>query len=123
MSLITFTIICCITIVLCRLIHVYSYHKALRIEQEIYNENREPEPFKKPPSPYGLKREMHSQSKKWGYAITKNGYIYTASNGYFQIHHELEVAVQILWEMEDIGGYERTKFEFISNDPGTSRET
>ncbi|EHU8781008.1 hypothetical protein N0S44_000243 [Escherichia coli] len=119
MSFITFTIICCITIIICRLIHVYSYHKALRIEQEIYIENQ---PKKKPPSPYGLKREMHSKSKEWGYAITKHGYIYTASNGYFQIHHNLDVAVKILWEMEDIGGYERTEFEFISNDTGTSPE-
>ncbi|MFS8319984.1 hypothetical protein ACMG5I_03540 [Escherichia coli] len=120
MNLWIFTLICCITIVLCRLIHVYSYHKALRIEQETYLKNQPP---KKLPSPYGLKREMHSKSKEWGYAITKNGYIYTASNGYFQIHHKLEVAVKILWEMEDIGGYERTKFEYISDDPGTSRET
>lgn len=119
-NLIYFTIICCITIVLCRLIHVYSYHKALRIEQEIYNENREPEPEKLPRSPYALKREMHSESKKWGYAITKNGYIYTAANGYFQIHHDLSVAIGILWEMEDIGGYERTKFPNLQNDPGTS---
>ncbi|AXC39074.1 UNVERIFIED_ORG: hypothetical protein [Escherichia phage CMSTMSU] len=57
-----------------------------------------------------------------GYAITKHGYIYTAANGYFQIHHDLSVAIGILWEMEDIGGYERTKFPNLQNDPELHEE-
>lgn len=119
LTVILCTLMCCVTIIICRLINNASLEKAFEHERNL-KELENPTPFKKQKSPYSLRRVLHSKSKKWGYCLLEGGGIYTSVDGYYEVNYDIKDAIELLWTMEDLGNYERTKFEFLQDDPGTS---
>ncbi len=101
-------LICCSTIILCKLIQAWAFKSALRDEHDFYRGVVKGETRKKTGSPFSLSRVRHSRSGEWGYTVTKNGKYVTHNNTY-QIMN-LEGAKELMWELEDIAGYERTIF-------------
>lgn len=102
---------CCVTIIICKLISANAHKKALLIERRLYSTEilgEEPEEYNKPKSPYKLLRDR-GRTGVWGYCITENGQIMTSSEGYYSLN-ELNDAKELLWELESIGGYAKTKF-------------
>lgn len=109
--LIFLIVACCVTIIICKLISTNAHKQALLIERRLYSTEilgEEPEQ-KKPKSPYSLKRDM-GNDKKWGYCIMENNVRMTSRSGYYEIYHELSDAKELLWELEAVGGYAKTKF-------------
>lgn len=106
-DVILLAIICCSTIILCKLIQVWAFKSALQEEHDFYRGTVKGERKKKSDSPYSLLRVRHS-SGVWGYAVTKNGK-YVEHNNMYQIQ-DIDKAKDLLWELEDIEGYERTLF-------------
>lgn len=107
MYAIIITVICCVTIVICRCIEKNAHIRGMEIEKELYTENIAE---KKPQSPYRLQRDMHNESRTWGYCITQDDRRLTSSSGHYQIIHNIDEAKELIWELEDLGGYERTRF-------------
>lgn len=107
-NVIILAIICCVTIILCKLIQTWAYKSALQDEHDFYRGVVRGEgKNKKTNSPYSLERVRHTRSGAWGYAITKNGKKVT-HDGTYQIL-DLNSAKELMWEFEDIAGYERTQ--------------
>lgn len=109
MTLIIVAIICCVTIVICKLIQISSYHKALEMERELYSTEIIGEDPNAKKSPYTLTREMHSTTQSWGWTVNKDGVKVKSESGYYQIL-DLSKARELMNLMEENEGYEKTKF-------------
>lgn len=108
MTFIICTVICCITIIICKLIQANSYSNALEQERRLYSTEILDEEYGGKPSPYSLERNMHSATQQWGYVVTKNGDKIKSSSGHYQIL-QLHDARDLMNELERIEGYKQTK--------------
>ena len=101
---------CCVTIIICKLISTNAHKKALMIDRRLYStEILGEDSDTKKKSPYSLLRDMGSD-EQWGYWVMENGDRLRARSGYYEIFYKLDDAKALLWELESVGGYAKTKF-------------
>lgn len=103
-------LMCCVTIIICKVINTISYHKALNTERDLYSgvirTTKSGKKLKK--SPYSLRRTQ-ARNGNWGYSVCKSGSLVVGSDYRYQVL-SLEDATELMNEMERVDGCEQTIF-------------
>lgn len=106
-TIIICTVLICVTYLIANYVRTDAYRTAqreyLRQEKQLHSQ------IHNEPSPYELRRVMHSGTKRWGYARWDNRIgDYHRSNDYYEIYYDVNDALKLLNEVEALGGFSIT---------------